>query len=197
MSKRKSILLDGIVVGEFEPTGDYWQDAQAVQDYLKQKGLFKEISTEEAMHGQANSFASVADELYKRDLKNSPYKGSSIAPFVVNAAFSVEIYLKTMHFIHGEKLRGHNLLDLFERFNHECKTIFLSTAHDVRPLYKLEENMSILDCLRSLSTAFEDWRYLYENNKLQVEIQSIRYLMNVAFEACCRTKEKRTADVKK
>ena len=188
---KKEILVNGIVVGVVEATGDMEKDAQAVQDYLKGKGLYREISTDDAMHGQANSFAEVANDLYRRDLKNSPYKGSSTAPFVVNAVFSIEIYLKTIHFLYGSNVRGHNLLDLYERLQDDAKSIVLSSAEDIRPQYKLEEGVDVINCLTSLSKAFEDWRYLYEHRKLQTELQSIRYTMHVAHEACCRARKLR------
>lgn len=186
---KKDILVNGIVVGAIEATGDMEKDAQAVQDYLKEKGLYREISTDDAMHGQANSFAGVANDLYERDLKDSPYKGSSAAPFVVNAVFSIEIYLKTIHFLYGSNVRGHDLLDLYERLHDDAKSIVLASAEDIRPRYKLEEGIDFIDCLRSLSRAFEDWRYLYEHSKLRTELQSIRYTMHVAHEACCRARK--------
>jgi hypothetical protein len=188
---KKAVLLNGIVVGEVEATGDMETDLQAIQNFLKEKGLHREISTDDAMHGQANSFAEVANGLYKRDLKESPYKGSSLAPFVVNAVFSIEIYLKAIHCVFGNTIRGHNLSAIFKSLNEEGKSIFLLAAEAVRPHYMLEEGVDIIDCLNSLSTAFEDWRYLYENKKLEAEIQSIRYTMHVAFEACCRAREQK------
>lgn len=190
---KKEVLLNGFVVGEVEATGDFEKDAQVVRDFLKEKGLDREISTDDSMHGQANSFAEVANELYRRNLKHSPYKGNSTAPFVVNAVLSIEIYLKTMHFLFGSVRQTHNLIDLYDRLDDDSKSIFLSAANDIRPRYKLQDGVDIIECLRSLSTAFEDWRYIYENKKLRTEIQSIRYTMHVAYEACSRARETKNA----
>jgi len=98
---KKEVILNGIVVGEVEATGDNEKDLQAVRAFLKEKGLHQEVSENDAMHGQANSFAETANNIYKKDLRRSPYKGSSSAPFVVNATFSIEIYLKLsiMHMV--------------------------------------------------------------------------------------------------
>jgi len=40
---KKSVLQNGIVVGEIETTGDLEKDAQAVQDYLKTGGTYTNV----------------------------------------------------------------------------------------------------------------------------------------------------------
>lgn len=90
---KKDILLNGIVVGEHDATGNNLEDAKAVQAILKEKGLYQETTTNDAMFNQANAFATIANDLYKKDLRKSPIKGISISPFIVNAAFSIELYL--------------------------------------------------------------------------------------------------------
>lgn len=186
---KKEVILNGIVVGEVEATGNIERDLQAIRALLKEKGLHKEVSENDAMYGQANSFAETANNIYGKDLKHSPYKGSSSAPFVVNATFSIEIYLKTIHHAYGHKVRGHNLENIFKSLPKEAKKIVTDSAIDVRPRYILETGVNIESSLQSLSKSFEQWRYLYEHNKLTIEIQSIRYAMHVLHEACCRVRE--------
>ena len=183
---KKEVLMNGIVVGEVEATGDMEADAKTVRDFLREKGLLRDISTDDAMHGQANSFAGVANDLYKKHLKESPYDGRFVAPFVVNAVFSVELYLKTMLCLLNCEFRSHHLFKLYERLDDNTKSVFLSAADDIRPRYKLEDGVDVVICLESLCQAFEDWRYLYERNNIRTEIQSIRFAMHVSHEACCR-----------
>jgi hypothetical protein len=60
------------------------------------------------MLGQANSFAYVANATYMDLMKNrGPNKPIVAAPFVVNAAFSVEWYLKTLHVTPATNDSGH------------------------------------------------------------------------------------------
>ncbi|MGH1429556.1 MAG: hypothetical protein ACRBB4_00395 [Neptuniibacter sp.] len=186
---KKDILLNGVVVGSHEATGDTVKDAEAVQEILKQKGLYKEVTINDAMYGQANSFAEVANTIYNNDLKKSPFKGGSTAPFVVNAVFSIELYLKTIHHAYGNKARGHHLANLYKGMPKKGKAHFLKASDDIRHLYKLEIGSDIHTCLDSLNKAFEEWRYLYEHNRIGIELQSIRYTMHVSHEACCRVRE--------
>jgi hypothetical protein len=186
---KKDIILNGIIVGSYDATDDNEKDMEAVREFLKEKGLHKEVTTNDAMYGQANAFAEVANGLYKRDLIYSPFKGSSVPPFVVNASFSIELYLKTIHDAYGNKIRGHHLSIIYKKLPEKGKEYFLNAANDIRHLYKLKEGSDIDTCIESLNEAFEQWRYLYEYDRIDTEIQSIRYTMHVAHEACCRARE--------
>jgi hypothetical protein len=189
---KKTIVFNGIIVGEYESTGSLDEDISAVRSYLKQKGLWKPVSVDDSMFGQANTFAQTAILLYRRDFSKSPYKASTMGPLVVNAVFSIEIYLKSIHEAYGNLPRGHDLLRLYDKLKEEPKNIILSAASDVRPRYKLSDDVTILTCLKKLKDAFEKWRYLYEHERLTVEIQSIRFGMNTLFEASCRVRERRS-----
>lgn len=185
----KEILLNGVVVGTHESTGDDKKDAELVLIFLKEKGLHKPISLNDQIFRQANSFAKIANEIYDHDLKISPYKGSSVSPFVVNATFSIELYLKTIHNFYGNHIKGHHLAKLYENMPPTGKMHFLNSAHDIRNRYKLTKDADITTCLVSLSYAFENWRYVYEHNHIETELQSIRYTLHVSYEASCRVKE--------
>ncbi|EIW90557.1 hypothetical protein AGRI_01770 [Alishewanella agri BL06] len=185
---KKDILLNGVVVGSYEATGNTLEDLKAAEKILKDKGLHAEATVNDAIYYQANSFAIIAKEIYEKDLRKSPFKGSSVSPFVVNATFSIELYLKAIHDAYG-KIRGHNLLALYKGMPKKGKDFFLTSASVVRGFYNLHEGEDILTCLDSLSQAFEKWRYVWENNGIGTEIQSIRYTMHVAHEACCRVRD--------
>ena len=184
----KDILLNGEVVGSYETTGDDQKDIEVVRAFLRQKGLHKEVTVNDSMYGQANSFAQLANDLYEKGLKTSPYKGECISPFVVNAVFSVELYLKTIHNVYGNNIRGHHLANIYKGIPKRGKEHFDSASVDVRGHYQLAAGTDIQSCLYALSKAFEEWRYLYEQNRIGTEVQSIRYTMHVAHEACCRAR---------
>ena len=112
----KTVLLNGIVVGEVVSTGDVEKDTESVRQFLKVKGLHKEVSNFQAIFNQAVAFANTSAYLYERDLRRSPRKGVSVVPFVVNATFSIELYLKALAQKHGKALRGHELVQCFVLF---------------------------------------------------------------------------------
>jgi hypothetical protein len=141
------------------------------------------------MFRQGNSFASVAIGLYEKGLKKSPYDGKSICPFIVNATFSIELYLKTIHNAYGNNIKGHSLTAIYKGMPKKGKEIFQRASVDLRSRYQLKEGWDIHTCLESINKAFEVWRYIYENNEIGVEIQSIRYAMNVSGEAALRVRE--------
>ena len=61
----------------------------------------------------ALSFSTTAAHLHRTDLLKAPRNGLSIAPFVVNSAFAIELYLKTLHELKGTNPgKEHHLLKL-------------------------------------------------------------------------------------
>jgi hypothetical protein len=183
---KRDILFNGAWVGSYEATDNEQKDASFIHDLLVGKGLIKEVPQYNQIHGQANAFAEVANAIYAKDLKVSPYKGSSAPPFVVNATFSVELYLKAVLNIYGVKAWGHDLGKLYREVPEAGKVVFEQAATDVAPRYSLETGEAYIGILENLSKAFEQWRYIYENDGVRVEIQAIRYAMHTSHEACCR-----------
>jgi hypothetical protein len=112
--RTKTLYLNGVVVGEVEATGYPNHDKDAAIQFLKDKGLHKVVTPVQAMFRQAVSFATTAAHLHKTDLLTAPRNGFSVAPFVVNSTFSIELYLKTLSMMHNKVLRGHELLNLFD-----------------------------------------------------------------------------------
>ncbi len=197
--KIKTIFLNGKAVGEYESSGNPETDIQIVQTYLKDKELWKESSVVDSMYQQANSFAATAKDLYERDLRTTPIKSMwSITPFIVNAAFGAEMYLKTMHKIGEKDVRGHDLLDLYNSLLDEQKAIIQRSAQDIRRNYKLEDGVDIVSCISDLRQAFVEWRYFYQSENLKgTEFQSVRFTMHVLHEAYCRLREMANLDTQK
>ena len=77
-------------------------------------------------------------------------------PAIVNAAFSCELYFKSMI---NEQVRGHDLKELFEQLN-------VSKQEFIREQINNEFSKNkIFDfdlCLKHISNAFAEWRYIYE-----------------------------------
>ena len=121
--KNKTLYCNGKVVCKYESTGNDIQDMEKCTEILKEKGLYEEISNVDRMFGQDNSFVNTAKQIYEKDLRITPCNGSSLAPFIVNAAFGIEIYLKTIHKILGQDKRGHDLLQLYKGLSEDAKEV--------------------------------------------------------------------------
>jgi hypothetical protein len=182
------LVLNGVVVGEVEVTGDSDTDAALALQFLKDKGLYKKPDPLKAMFGQALSFATTASYIRNKDLLRSPWNGLSVAPFIVNSAFSIELYLKTLAKIYNQPRTGHDLLELFDSLPPEARQgidAVLPGLKDWAPA----GGVDLRTCISELKTAFVDWRYLYENTaKKEIKIDRVIFVLKVLDETCRNTK---------
>ncbi|MES1982101.1 MAG: HEPN domain-containing protein [Pseudomonadota bacterium] len=182
----KTVMLNGIAVGEVASTGDMERDVAVMRQFLKDKGLYEEVTPFQATLNQAVAFANTSALLYERDLRRLPRKGVSVVPFVVNAAFSIELYLKALTQKHGQKPpKGHELVKLFERL----PAAALSAIGEVTP--RCAENRALREAptlkayLETLNSAFIEWRYCYELERTGIiHIEPTIFVMEVLHEAC-------------
>lgn len=184
--KKQALYLNGIAVGEVVVTGDREKDIEAARQLLKDKGIYKETTLIQAMFRQAVSFSTAAAYLYDHDLRKTPTNGFSIAPFIVNSAFSIELYLKTLGQIHNKSLKGHELLKLFDALpDAACQAIKIATPQAHTQKWKPNENRVFRDYLSELNNSFVEWRYCYEKNRIdEVRIEATIFVMEVLHEAC-------------
>ena len=181
----KTILLNGIVIGDVMSTGDVEHDAKTVRDFLKAKGLHKEVPLFQGMFNQAVAFANTSALLYERDLRRSPRKGVSGVPFLVNAAFSIELYLKALAQKHGVALRGHELVKLFNALPAEALSEIQAVTPRCAANRALGEEPDLPTYLKNLNNTFVDWRYCYELERTgPVHIEPTIFVMEVLHESC-------------
>lgn len=181
----KTVLLNGIVVGEVESTGDLERDTDALRQFLKDKGLHKDVSLFQAMFNQAVAFANTSAYLYERDLRRSPRKGASVVPFVVNSAFSIELYLKALAQKHGVALRGHELIKLHKALPSQAHSEIQMVMPRCAANRALGEEPDFPAYLRGLNNTFVDWRYCYELDRTgPVHIEPTIFVMEVLHESC-------------
>ena len=92
-------------------------------------------------------------------------------PVIVNAAFSCEIFLKTLGMLHNGKLnKKHTLHELYSDLSNEDKE-FLKTATD-----GYNSNLSFDDLLKNISDAFNIWRYSYEKDQIKLNVSYLIFL---------------------
>jgi hypothetical protein len=182
---QKEVVFDGVVVGQVAATGNIEDEARAAQKLLESKGFSVKASRFHAILSQAVGFMNTSAHLYDQDLRRSPFKSLSAAPFVVNAAFSIELYLKALAQKHGVALRGHELTKLYkalpEKARREVEAVIPGCANE----RSLGEPPNFPLYLKSLNNTFVEWRYLYEAEKSsKVLVEPTIFVMQVLHEAC-------------
>lgn len=187
--RMKSLKLNGIVVGEFLGSDDREEEIQAFRDALKAKGLYNPPTLAMAMRGQADQFAYVANDAFVKLMENSKRPGQIIpaSPFVVNAAFSLELYLKTLLVLSNGKPWGHELLKLYDALPDNLKADLQSEAQKLAPTQGEMPDVQMRDMLAMLNESFEEWRYVYELPRSgEIHFRKTILAMHACREVCNR-----------
>lgn len=86
----------------------------------------------------------------------------AIIPVIVNLAFSIELFLKSMI----KDAWGHDLEKLFMEIEEKERNAILQVT--IKQVQQMEADFSetdFWDCLKRNKVAFEDWRYFYQRGK--------------------------------
>ncbi|MAF02124.1 MULTISPECIES: hypothetical protein [unclassified Herbaspirillum] len=162
----RAVYLNGHLVGEVREGLDHKEDVELGRQLLIEKGLYKKVSLERAMFNQATAFAATSSMLYYQKLAHLPRDGQAITPWVVNTAFSIEVYLKTVGCLFGINTRGHKLLRIFEQLPDAAKRLILRAVEPAAKSWKVKEKVDVVRTLSGLNDAFVQWRYHYEVSEL-------------------------------
>jgi hypothetical protein len=162
----KTLSVNGIAVGEVSMTGDVHKDVEIARAFLKARNLLPAVSPARATLGQALAFATTAHAVHDTFLKTSPARNGMVSPpFVVNSAFSIELYLKALHLLQGAPSPwGHRLLDLFDTLHPDMRQKIQDGAREFGPDYLPREfaGIDIRTFIGDLDNAFVEWRYAHE-----------------------------------
>jgi hypothetical protein len=178
----KTVLCDNKPIGYVKDVADQKEAAKLANDLMKSKGLWREIPKSESIYNQAQSFANTSAYLYEKDLKSLPRNPQSITPFVVNAAFSAEMYLKCLQEIHGQVTESHVLTALFKSLPNKVKDKINKTSKKFENQYQIAQGILFKEHLKNINNAFVNWRYIYEKNNEHVSIPQIIFVLQVLHE---------------
>ena len=83
---------------------------------------------------------------------------------------------KTILFLNDREVRGHNLSSLFRKIPSSIRNSIISDFDKQKKTTKLFE-----DLIEKYSNAFQEWRYLYENNNEDIlfDISNMFLIANI------------------
>ena len=179
----RTVMFNNKAVGYVPHTGDPNENARLAKELLIEKGLWKEKSTIEAMYGQAVSFAHASNYLYENDLRKKPRNPRGIAPFIVNASFSAEMYLKCLKTLYGEVPKEtHTLTALFKQLPNKLKDKINKKKKQLEIQHEVKSGVLFKEHLKHINNAFINWRYIYEKESDYVNIPTTIFILHVLHE---------------
>lgn len=128
--------------------------------------------TAKNIYDSANKFKVASDALSEK-LSLTNDVETYIAPFIVNAAFSIELYLKCLYMIENNKPSRytHNFFDIYKHLSNDSKgfieAVFNMLLEQDSLFKELQKRIPSTDTefesiLREAGNAFARWRYSYE-----------------------------------
>jgi hypothetical protein len=181
----RTVYFNGEIVGEIPITGNDDEDLAASRRLLESKGLNQKMSLEQVMYNQAFAFAKTSAQLYDQGLKRVPRDGQLVIPWIVNSAFAIEIYLKTLGQMSGRPSRGHNISDLYSGLPDDARASILAEIPNALRDRKFTSEFDITAVISALNKAFVEWRYHYEVQRLPaIPIEATIVLMKAIHQVC-------------
>ncbi len=176
MKQLKLIDKSGAVIGNVN--SDVMDDPDELRKILKKSSQYTGVKTQyEMILGQANSFASVAADIYHSQLTKNivSVKPEYIAPFIVNSVFAIELFLKTIHIQNDTKSYAqvsneHSLKKLYFSLPGKLQQSLIHSLNACLVAEKKEvDTIDLPARFRELANAFVDWRYLHEKKHLKIK----------------------------
>ena len=138
------------------------------------------------MFQQATAFATVSAQLHRTGLQTAPRNPLYAAPFVVNAAFAAELYLKTLSLKHGKApLHDHKLVKLFDALPSAALEDLDTAIGALNCSPGISDRKSLRLAISGFSSAFENWRYIYERSDSDpIRVAELIFVVRVLHTAC-------------
>lgn len=184
----KTLKIDGVVICEYLGSSDPEEDQQIAQELIRRKRLQQKPSISRGVYEHAGAFARVANAIYEQDIQNDTANaGDAAAPFLVNAALSIEFFLKSLHVADGNSEFEQALLLLHDSLSDSSQRELDAQAGVLAPQHGEERDISFRDLLTPIDGALEDLR---NGDGLgatgMVHFQRINLAIHTCVEVCAR-----------
>lgn len=108
---------------------------------------------------------------------------------IVNSAFACEVFIKALLVFHGKtvkEIKGHKLKDLWREFRMLDNETAVLVEKRIREWFNSSNENMFRELLDEASNAFEHWRYIYEKQDGNININFLRGFRYVLREVCCK-----------
>jgi hypothetical protein len=185
MKEPRKIYFEGKFVGEVPETGDRETDLKAMSKLLRERG-YMPLNRDQSIFRQAAAFAETASYLFNTGLVGVPPRNPiNVIPFVVNAAFAVELYLKTLGHLYGLKMRGHDLLELFDGLPAEAKELLRQEIARAPATEGIKDLTGFRTEIERVRGVFVEWRYLHERDRApEIRFRELIHVIQVLHNTC-------------
>lgn len=166
-TKMIQVLFNGTRIGEHPDQGSVEANLDEARRVLREAGHDPEAKPSRFTPlAQARSFRAAVHVIYRLGFTRSPFDPNLVAPLIVNTAFCIEVYVKALADAHAMRLRGHGLADLFAQLPEAVRaSVGVEFAEQMRS--KKQPASKIENALNDMNSAFQDWRYIYEDTRLR------------------------------
>ncbi|OOG59854.1 hypothetical protein [Rhodanobacter sp. C03] len=183
----KDLMVNGKVVGQYISTGDTELDLPIARARLQELGYEqRELPLWMHIRQQAIYFQDTCTLLWNTELaRPPPRRPFALIPYAVNTAFCVELYLKALALKHGRKLRGHELLELYNELPPEALADIEASIPDALRDVPLSGEPVVPEFISMMNNVFVHWRYAYEHQELaQLRMDVLSFMRMLMFYAC-------------
>lgn len=144
-----------------------------LQEYLKSSGLLESISEPIKVFEQGHGFRQAAIHLRNCKSQSAGESNLMIVPAITLSCFAIELFLKAIALEHGQKLKGHNVFELFEALPVLARDMLVSIDTDAR----------LPGALKSIGESFVNWRYVHEHQTMEMDIADLEFAETLTFNA--------------
>jgi hypothetical protein len=132
----------------------------------------------------AQCFAQTAALLYAKCLNETPRQEPLlIVPFVVNASFACELFLKALAYRGQVCLKGHQLSTLFATLPNQERERLEQAWTAVAQRVECEPGLTLASAISELSNSFVEWRYTHEKERVSTASSAAIHLLLEVLEA--------------
>jgi len=173
---------------------DIMNNPAKLKEYIKKSNPDSlEKSKSQMTFHQANNFAQVASEIFHKHLNKDIQciDPNYLSPYVVNATFALELFLKTLHQSHKTKsydrvYREHNLKELYLSLPGKIqRDIEKSVKACLIAEKKPSNSIELSKRFKEIANAFVEWRYMHEKGYLKISCFSeLIILLNALYNSC-------------